>query len=193
MIRWWLLLAWALVAWRGGLAVVWIAREDVLGVFVGCSELFAVGLGLWNVLKARVWDTSPGALVCAASHVAAGYVSPGVGAALWVVQAVVVVVVFQWVLRAWFGARFSLGVPNFVSLAEFGPYRVIRHPQMALCVVLRVLVLVSNPTVENVRWFAAYVGLVVVGVLSEERFLARVPVWRRYAGEVRYRLVPGVW
>lgn len=193
MIRWWLVLAFGLIAWRGGLAAVWLVRGDALSVFVGASEAFAVGLGVWNLVAARRWDVGPGALVCAASHVAAGYVSPGAGAAVWLVHAVAGVIVVQWALRAWFGSRFSLGVPNFVCLAEFGPYRVIRHPQMALCVLLRVLVLASNPTVENVAWFVAYLGLVVCGVVAEERFLATVPEWVRYARGVRWRLMPGVW
>ncbi len=43
-------------------------------------------------------------------------------------------------------------------------------------------------------FFWAFVGMIVIRTALEDRFLqAELPGHREYVGQVRYRLVPGVW
>jgi protein-S-isoprenylcysteine O-methyltransferase Ste14 len=75
-----------------------------------------------------------------------------------------------------------------------GPYRFIRHPMY-----LGILFYGSAIPVFLGSWWALVPGgiillLFIIRTAFEDRMLQeRLPGYREYAGEVRYKLVPGVW
>ena len=75
-----------------------------------------------------------------------------------------------------------------------GPYRYVRHPGYAGTVVAAV----ALPIVLGSLWalIPATVGAggFVVRTLFEDRTLVeQLSGYREYAGQVRYRLIPGIW
>jgi protein-S-isoprenylcysteine O-methyltransferase Ste14 len=91
-------------------------------------------------------------------------------------------------LGRWFGVR-----PALRGLAMAGPYRVVRHP-MYLSYVL------ADVGYNLQEWNVATLLLTIVGWISllyrinaEERILSRHADWTNYLGQVRSRLLPGLW
>lgn len=80
------------------------------------------------------------------------------------------------------------------TVCRSGPYRFVRHPGY-LGFVLQSL---GTPLLLG-SWWALLPGLlavvlIVVRTTLEDRFLQdELPGYREYVGQVRYRLVPGVW
>lgn len=86
--------------------------------------------------------------------------------------------------------RFSVAGGAWVSLCERGPYRFIRHPQLAA----RVLFVVAcTLSAGDPAGFVVGTLLTVSVVLVEERHLSLQGEYRQYAQRVRYRLLPGVF
>jgi protein-S-isoprenylcysteine O-methyltransferase Ste14 len=75
-----------------------------------------------------------------------------------------------------------------------GPYRFVRHPMYAA----GLLMFVATPLALG-SWWALLVavplgGVIVMRLLDEERYLsAHLPGYEAYRGQVRSRLIPGVW
>ena len=90
------------------------------------------------------------------------------------------------------GRRFGVR-PALRGLAMAGPYRVVRHP-MYLSYVL------ADIGYNLQEWNIATLLLTTAGWLSllyrinaEERILSRHADWTNYLGQVRSRLLPGLW
>ena len=90
------------------------------------------------------------------------------------------------------GRRFGIR-PALRDLVTGGPYRIVRHP-MYLSYVL------ADIGYNLEGWNPGTVLMVLVGWVSliyriraEERVLAQDAGWSRYAGTVRWRLLPGLW
>lgn len=80
-------------------------------------------------------------------------------------------------------------------MVKTGPYGFIRHPGYAAGILI---VLASGIALGS--WLAT--GLLVITsmpfllyrAISEDRVLfAELPGYREYAGQVRWRLIPGIW
>ncbi len=87
------------------------------------------------------------------------------------------------------GGSFAV-LPALRALVRRGPYRWLRHPAYAgEALLVAACVLAGGP------WQAllALAPALVLRVRAEERVLARDPSWPEYCGQVRYRLLPGLW
>jgi protein-S-isoprenylcysteine O-methyltransferase Ste14 len=74
-----------------------------------------------------------------------------------------------------------------------GPYRLVRHPMYSGYVVTQIGFLLLNPSLWNVAVYAVTWGTLLLRVREEEAFLSQDPAYRDYQGDVRYRLMPGVF
>jgi len=80
------------------------------------------------------------------------------------------------------------------SVVTAGPYRFVRHPMY-----VGVILIVACVPAALGSWWAAAVGgaigiLFIVRTALEDRTLQEeLSGYREYAGQVRYRLLPGVW
>jgi len=75
-----------------------------------------------------------------------------------------------------------------------GPYSIVRHPMYAGALLL----FVGTPLLLGSWWGLLFVPVAVVGIgiraVGEERMLRReLPAYDRYAQQVRFRLLPGLW
>lgn len=74
-----------------------------------------------------------------------------------------------------------------------GPYRFLRHPMYAGYAITQVAFLALNPCLWNLSVYALSWGVQILRIRAEEKLLLQDPAYRAYAGEVRFRLVPGVF
>jgi len=91
-------------------------------------------------------------------------------------------------LGRWFGVR-----PALRGLAMAGPYRLVRHP-------MYLSYLLADIGYNLQEWHVATLLLTAMGWMSllyrinaEERILSRHSDWTNYLGQVRSRLLPGLW
>lgn len=95
-------------------------------------------------------------------------------------------------------AKFALGrsfgcVAAHRGLKRGGPYRYLRHPMYTGYLLSHVAFWLMNPTLANLAIYALCDLVQVPRILFEERLLGRDPAYRTYCGEVRWRMVPGVF
>jgi protein-S-isoprenylcysteine O-methyltransferase Ste14 len=74
-----------------------------------------------------------------------------------------------------------------------GPYRLVRHPMYSGYVITQIGFLLLNPSLWNVAVYAVTWGTLLLRVREEEAFLSQDPAYRAYQGDVRYRLLPGLF
>lgn len=96
------------------------------------------------------------------------------------------------------GASYSLGrsfglVPANRGIKTEGLYRLVRHPFYFSYLITQTGYSISNPSMRNVVVLAVGVAFQVLRIRYEERLLSRDAAYSRYAGSVRWHLVPGVW
>lgn len=87
---------------------------------------------------------------------------------------------------------FGLAAANR-GVKRTGPYRLLRHPMYAGYALTQAAFLLLNPSLWNLGVYALSWGLQVLRICAEERLLLEDPAYRDYAGEVRFRLIPGVY
>jgi protein-S-isoprenylcysteine O-methyltransferase Ste14 len=95
-------------------------------------------------------------------------------------------------------AKLSLGrsigmVAANRGLKQTGPYQIVRHPMYAGYAVTHIGFWLLHPTSWNLAVYSCALGLQIVRLLAEERFLAQSPEYREYVQAVRFRLIPGVY
>jgi hypothetical protein len=174
----------AIVAYKlfsaGGLAIVF-----------GAGETLALGLGVWNCVGARMWDGRPVAGLLPAVYGCSLLVSvESQGVSLW---AVLVVYLGICTSRVVLWKSYSVGAATWSRLVDYGPYKVIRHPQYLLYVVGVAVAAAGAGSLGAWSMLGFALAIAVVAVVLEEGFLKSIDQWREYAARVRWRLLPGVW
>ncbi|MEI9932043.1 MAG: isoprenylcysteine carboxylmethyltransferase family protein [Rhizomicrobium sp.] len=95
-------------------------------------------------------------------------------------------------------AKVSLGrsygiVPANRGVESTGPYRFVRHPMYLGYTMTHIGFVCLMPSPLTAFLYAITFSLQIVRVLREERVLNEDPVYREFASQVRYRLVPGIF
>jgi protein-S-isoprenylcysteine O-methyltransferase Ste14 len=79
-------------------------------------------------------------------------------------------------------------------VADGGPYAIVRHPFYAADPLIFIGLALWLGSYVAVLAAVVPIGLMVVRLRLEERFLSReLPGYAAYADRVRFRLIPGVW
>lgn len=90
--------------------------------------------------------------------------------------------------------RRSFGIaPANRGIKRDGPYRFVRHPMYAGYLVVHVGIMVLMPSLLNLTIYAIGWWAQILRLKAEERLLVQDPAYAEYAGEVRWRLIPGVF
>lgn len=79
------------------------------------------------------------------------------------------------------------------GLKTRGPYQLVRHPIYACHIVTNIGFIMVNPHWINVAILAVVLVAQVMRMRAEERVLTESGDYAKYASEVRYRLIPGVY
>ena len=75
-----------------------------------------------------------------------------------------------------------------------GPYRYVRHPMYVGVIALYVCLPLALGSLWMLIPSALLISLTIVRThLEDETLLVELQGYREYAGQVRYKLVPGVW
>jgi protein-S-isoprenylcysteine O-methyltransferase Ste14 len=74
-----------------------------------------------------------------------------------------------------------------------GPYMLVRHPMYLGYMVTHVGMLMLSPLWWNAALYAAAWIAQVARLMAEERLLLQDEAYQAYAGQVRHRLIPGVF
>jgi protein-S-isoprenylcysteine O-methyltransferase Ste14 len=95
-------------------------------------------------------------------------------------------------------AKIALGrsfgcIPANRGLKRGGPYRLVRHPMYAGYLLSHIAFLLMNPTLGNLLIYAIVDAIQIPRILVEEQLLGRDPNYARYCGQVRWRIIPGLF
>jgi protein-S-isoprenylcysteine O-methyltransferase Ste14 len=74
-----------------------------------------------------------------------------------------------------------------------GPYRFLRHPMYAGYATTQAIFLLLNPCLWNLGVYALGWSVQILRIRAEEKVLLEDAGYRAYAGEVRHRLIPGLY
>lgn len=90
--------------------------------------------------------------------------------------------------------RRSFGIaPANRGLKLGGPYRVVRHPMYGGYLLSHIGIFLLMPSWLNLAVYVVCWTAQVRRIWAEERVLGEDPKYRAYIGEVRWRLIPGVY
>lgn len=90
--------------------------------------------------------------------------------------------------------RRSFGIaPANRGIKRDGPYRFVRHPMYAGYLAVHVGIMVLMPSLLNLAIYTIGWWAQILRLRAEERLLMLDPAYAEYAGEVRWRLIPGVF
>ena len=87
---------------------------------------------------------------------------------------------------------FGLAAANR-GVKRAGPYRLLRHPMYAGYVATQAAFLLLHPCAWNLAVYALSWTVQLLRIRAEERVLMEDAAYRAYAGEVPFRLLPGVY
>jgi protein-S-isoprenylcysteine O-methyltransferase Ste14 len=164
----------ALILISEGLAVVFILLR---------KPALQADLSPWAALVAFLGTAAP-LLVAAPGHgvlpAAAGFWMMCLG------------LVFNISAKLALNRSFGLAAANR-GVKRAGPYRFVRHPMYAGYALTQLTFLLQNPSAWNIAVYALAWTVQILRIRAEERVLLEDPAYRAYAGEVRFRLVPGVF
>jgi protein-S-isoprenylcysteine O-methyltransferase Ste14 len=74
-----------------------------------------------------------------------------------------------------------------------GPYRLVRHPMYAGYILTQLGFLLAAPVLWNLLVYAVLWSFQVLRIRAEERVLRQDPAYQALAGQVRWRLIPGLY
>jgi protein-S-isoprenylcysteine O-methyltransferase Ste14 len=84
-------------------------------------------------------------------------------------------------------------VPAAREIKVLGPYRFVRHPMYVGYIIQHIGFLLAYPMFWNLAVYSGALVVQVARILREERILNGQPLYREFSGQVRYRLLPGVF
>lgn len=87
---------------------------------------------------------------------------------------------------------FGLAAANR-GVKRAGPYRLVRHPMYLGYLITQAGFLLTSPSPRNLAVYAVGWTAQVLRIRAEEQLLLEDADYRAYAGEVRYRLIPGLY
>ena len=98
------------------------------------------------------------------------------------------------VVNRFFSSHVRIQTDRSHSVIKDGPYRVVRHPGYAG----GLLFWIAAPFFFSSYWLIVpvvlVIGLTFVRTYKEDQTLCQeLPGYEEYAGETRYRLIPGIW
>lgn len=91
---------------------------------------------------------------------------------------------------------FSYSNLSYKKIQTRGPYAIVRHPGTVFKILFFFLTVFRFEAAYSLPIIGAYafwMGVYVVRILCEERFLLRFREYREYVFITRYRLIPGFW
>ncbi len=190
---WWLGTVLMIVVRVFLLAVLW--REDnVVSLIVFFVELIALTLGVMNLIVSKDRDYSFGGLYVSAAYASGVALFPRGLEIHWISAfgSLLGIALSTWALL-YLGWRFTVGGTSWVSLCDRGPYRYIRHPQLAARLLILASLLPSLQTeIQHLHVAAAF--LITVTVIEiEEMALRRKSEYRAYVRRVPYTILPRVF
>jgi protein-S-isoprenylcysteine O-methyltransferase Ste14 len=105
-----------------------------------------------------------------------------------------VIIVWAMAANAFFAQTVRIQEERGHTVATGGPYRYVRHPGY----VGSILSQIATPLILGSAWAFIPAGLaallfVVRTALEDKTLLEELDGYKEYAGQVRYRLLPGVW
>lgn len=194
------IMAWVLV----GLYLAWTAATALTVIPVHPEVLLQrtgpkKGTKRWDVaLLGVVGVLDIAALIVAGLGVRLGW-QPVIPPALQIVSVAVIGVGYGlvlWAMRvnAFFAQTVRIQTERGHTVATGGPYRFVRHPGY----IGVILVYLATPVLLGSVW-ALILGagealLIIVRTALEDKTLhAELQGYSEYAGQVRYRLIPGLW
>lgn len=194
MFYWWSAFA-LLLGCRVWLCCGMLASTRIETIGLALIEAVSIVLGSLNAVAAKRRDYRPIGLVVPAAYAAGIMLLPASGETLlaerWILF--VVAVLLSTCALACLGRRFSLGPTAWLSLCDWGPYRLIRHPQLAARLLIVLAVTISGVEAADLARLAGCVALTLAVIEVEESMLRNVGAWADYAARVKWRLCPGVW
>jgi protein-S-isoprenylcysteine O-methyltransferase Ste14 len=104
------------------------------------------------------------------------------------------VVTWSMYFNRFFGPLVRIQKDRGHTVCSSGPYRIIRHPGYLGAI----LTFIGTPFMLGTLWAFVPAGLIVVDVIIrtalEDRTLqAELDGYKKYAADVKYRLLPGIW
>jgi protein-S-isoprenylcysteine O-methyltransferase Ste14 len=154
-------------------------------------------LGLMFSRPATATDYTPAALIMVA--VVYCYVvfldgSPGIHLMPEQAGAAIQIIGLSWTVYAKFSIGRSFGLlPANRGIVVVGAYRWMRHPIYAGYLVTHTGFLAANFGLHNLVVFSVLYVVQGLRVMREEALLRRMPEYRAYVQQVRYRILPGVF
>lgn len=190
-IGWWT--AWGVMAaYRLLQVVLMMYAGNLLGWLLIVPETLALGFGIVNAFVAKERDYRLVGLWVPFCYAAGIFVISGhaVKTSLPATSLFIVAEALSlWALLC-LQTRFSVAAAAWVSLCDRGPYRWIRHPQLAARLLF---VLACTLSAGDLVGLAVAGAMTISVVLVEEGMLLGIPAYQSYAQRVRYRLIPGVF
>jgi protein-S-isoprenylcysteine O-methyltransferase Ste14 len=194
MFYWWSAFA-LLLGCRVWLCCGMLSSTRIEAIGLALIEGASIVLGSVNAVAAKRRDYRPVGLVVPAAYAAGIWLLPQSGETLlaerWIVF--VAAVSLSTCAMTCLGLRFSLGPTAWLSLCDWGPYRWMRHPQLAARLLIVVAVAMSGPDTLALCRLVGCVALTLAVIDVEESMLRNVGAWSDYAARVKWRLLPGVW
>jgi protein-S-isoprenylcysteine O-methyltransferase Ste14 len=114
-------------------------------------------------------------------------VSESIGVGLQVIG-----MLFQLYAKLSLGRSFGV-LPAMRQLVTNGAYRWMRHPIYFGYLVSHIGFLLANFSLQNLAVLVVLYVAQIIRIYREEQMLARFPGYLEYCGEVRYRLIPGIY
>lgn len=123
-------------------------------------------------------------LVVAPGH---GWLPAGLGGALMIVG-----LLLNISAKIALNRSFGLAAANR-GVKRAGPYRLLRHPMYAGYALTQAVFLLLNPCLWNLCVYGVAWSVQILRIHAEEKVLQEDPAYREYSGQVRFRLIPGVY
>jgi protein-S-isoprenylcysteine O-methyltransferase Ste14 len=171
-----------------------ISTGDLLAILYAVSEFVSLAYGVNNAVIKKDVDSSAYSILIPFCYLVSSFVVPHGGE-----PGVLLISVFSLLLavQVWFyislGSSYTMGVSTWSGLVDSGPYKIIRHPQLALQLLRRFVFIVGFPSLFN--FYTGFVMLISVFIIVavEEKYCMRFTDYKRYYKRVPFKLIPGVW